>query len=261
MNIKGHDFALLAALTPPLLVRLYVDALDDPGDAIRRLGLLVLVLLVAYGWSAVFAKRLGRPEAQQLHFAVLFCLLLPGPVGWGTALLAASFGWVFGREVFGGKALLSPALLAVAFAIFSFPDGGFEALDIIYAYPEPLLVLACLPGAAWLLWKKAIAWPVVAGAALASVATALLQASAFALPWYGHFFLGTYAIGILFAAPDGAPQSTRAQWLYGALVGALIVTIRLANPDHPDGVAFAILLGSLFAPLLDRALNWRARDA
>jgi len=75
--------------------------------------------------------------------------------------------------------------------------------------------------------------------------------------------VGTLSVGILFiaAAPNVAPRTHAAQWVFGALVGTLIVIIRLANPDQPDGVVFAILLASLFAPLLDRALSWRGRHA
>lgn len=261
----------ILALALPLSVRLFEDGADM---AVQRMIILVFVFIVAYGWSAVFAKRLGRrPEAAQAHFAMLFCILLPYPVGWVGALLAVSFGWVFGREIFGGHALLSPALLALAFAIFSFPEGGYQLEGILTTRPEPLLALACLPGAALLLWKKALAWPVAGGAALGLMAGGAFNATATAATWsayvgpeyfgLGHVLLGTVGVGVLFiaAAQDCAPRKMAARWLYGALVGVLIVVLRVANPDHPDGVAFAILLATLFAPLLDRALGWRSRDA
>ena len=73
--------------------------------------------------------------------------------------------------------------------------------------------------------------------------------------------LGTYLVGILFLAADveSAPQSKAACWLYGFLVGALVMIIRSADPGHPDGVVFAVLLGCLFAPLLDRLFIWRSQ--
>ena len=48
--------------------------------------------------------------------------------------------------------------------------------------------------------------------------------------------------------------------LHGAIVGTMIVVIRLFNPLQPDGVIFAALIGALFAPLLDRALGWSKQD-
>ena len=188
--------------------------------------------------------------------ALTFVLLLPGSVAWGGAVLALSFGAVFGREIFGTKAILSPALVGLAFAIFSFPKGGYEAQKILSLAPDPLFALSCLPGAAMLIWQDNLSWRVALGAVLGAAAAGLLMN---APAWWEHLSLGTFAAGVLFlaAAPEGAPRAEGARWLHGILVGALIIVIRLANPDQPDGVVFAALLGGLFAPLLDRALRWR----
>lgn len=259
-GIKNNDLPVALALSLPLLVRFYEDG---PDGAAERLVLVALAFVVAYGWSALFEKQLAlSPKVAQLHFAMLFAILLPEPVGWGGVVLATSFGWVFGREVFGGRAIVSPVLVALAFAIFSFPDGGFEVQWILSDTPNPLLAIACLPGAAWLLWKKAFAWPVVVGVAIGGVGVAWALASPSHPLWWDHALLGTFSVGILFIASmqDYAPRTARARWVYGLLIGALIVSARLANPDQPDGVIFAILLGSLFAPLLDRILSWNLRD-
>ncbi len=253
------DFQFTLALIPPLLVRFYTDGQDM---ALQRLVLLVLLFAVAYGWSIVFTKQIGKtPTADQFNFAMLFSLLLPSPVGWGGAVLAASFGWVFGREIFGGKTVLSPVVIALAFAIFSFPEGGYETLWILSAAPDHLLAMSCLPGAAWLLWKGILSWRVVVGAVAGVAATILLMSQPESSSWWAHFILGTFAPGILFmaAAPESMPRSESARWAYGLMVGALIILIRTANPDQPDGMVFAVLLGSLFAPLVDRAFSWRPK--
>lgn len=256
-GLQPHDFSKVLALVPPLLVRFLEDGADA---ALLRLTLLALAFAVAWGWSAVFAKRLGlRPEGSQVQFALLFVLMLPTTVGFGGAILATSFGWVIGREIFGSKAILPPALVALSFAIFSFPGGGYETLEILSTAPSPLLALSCLPGAGWLLWKGLLPWRIVAGAAVGVGMTVLLMAEASSLPWWHHFILGTFGIGILFIAaePEAAPRLQSARWLHGAMVGGLTIIIRLANPDQPDGVVLAVLIGGLFAPLLDRAFGWR----
>ncbi len=251
---------LAFALIPPLLLRVGDDGFES---APARLGLLVLAFVVAQAWRAAFAGgRLWlRPEAAQYSFALLFAIMLPGPVGWGSALLATSFGWVFAREIFGGKALLSPALVALAFAIFSFPQAGYEARAILSAPTDLALALACLPGAAWLLWRRRLAWPIVAGALVGAAAASLLAGVAGAPAWWAHFVIGGFAPGIVFlaAAPESAPDATIARWLQGVGVGALIVTLRLLDPAQPDGVILAALLGALFAPLLERAATWRTQ--
>lgn len=253
-----QDLPKALALVPPLLVRF---SEDDASAALARLTLLALTFAVAWGWSAVFARRLGqRPEASQAQFAMLFVLMLPAPVGWGGTVIATSFGWVVGQAIFGGKPILPPALVALAFAIFSFPGGGYETLEILMTPSSRLLALSCLPGAGWLLWKGHLPWRIVAGAIAGAGAAGLLLAGPSSLPWWEHFILGTFAIGILFiaAAPEVAPRLQGARWLFGAMVGGMIIVIRLANPDQPDGVVLAILIGGLFAPLLDRILGWRA---
>lgn len=256
-RLRENDFPGTLVLVPPLLVRF---SEDDAPAALARLTLLALTFAVAWGWSAVFARRLGqRPDASQAKFAMLFVLMLPAPVGWGGAFLATSFGWVIGHAIFGGKPILPPAVVALTFAIFSFPGGGYETLEILSTPPSPLLALSCLPGAAWLLWKGLLPWRSVAGATAGAVLAIFLMAEPSSLPWWQHFILGTFSIGILFmaATPEAAPRLQGARWLYGTMVGGLIIIIRLANPDHPDGVVLAVLIGALFAPLLDRALAWR----
>ena len=112
---KNNDLPFLLALSPPLLVRFFGDG---PDAATQRLALLVLAFGLAYAWSAVFERQIRRsPQGAQLHFAMLFVLFLPAPVGWVGAVLAVSFGWVFGREIFGGRAILPPALIALAYPV------------------------------------------------------------------------------------------------------------------------------------------------
>lgn len=253
-----HGYLSLA-LIPPLLFRLIEDGADL---APARLGLLGLAFLVAYAWSGVFnAGQWQKPDGSQISFAMLFVLLLPAPVGWGGTLLATSFGWVFGREVFGGKAVLSPALVALAFAIFSFPKEGYETQSILSAEASPLLALSCLPGAVWLGWKRLLPWRIVIGALLGATLASMLFNVSGGPAWWQHLILGSFAIGVLFlaAAPENAPRIELARWLHGAMVGVLIIVIRLTNPEQPDGVVFAALLGGLFAPLLDRTIGWRSR--
>ena len=248
-----EDVLRLAALAPPFAIRLYQDGIEAAG---QRLVVLAIAIGLSYGWALLFAWRTGRPLGPALlPYAMTFVLLLPGPVAWTGAALALSFGAVFGREIFGGKVVLPPAAIGLAFAIFSFPEGGFEARSILTSEPDPLFALSCVPGAAILTWKGALCWRTAIGAAVgAMTAGFLMEASA---PWE-HAGLGAFAAGVIFLAADpaSAPRHRGARWLHGLLVGELIVLIRLGNPEQPDGVVFAALLAGLFAPLLDRVPVW-----
>lgn len=125
--------------------------------------------------------------------------------------------------------------------------------------------LACLIGAVVLLRAGAASWRIMAGIAIGTVAAAglfnLLGAAAapiFAMPWYWHLSLGSLAFGAVFLATDpvSAAATVPGRWIYGLVIGLMVVLIRVANPVHPDGVVLAILFGNIFAPLIDYAVIW-----
>jgi Na+-transporting NADH:ubiquinone oxidoreductase subunit B len=68
-----------------------------------------------------------------------------------------------------------------------------------------------------------------------------------------HLVTGGFAFGLVFLAPDpvSAAQTNTGRWIYGLLVGCVTVLIRVLNPAYPEGVMLAILLGNVFAPLID----------
>jgi Na+-transporting NADH:ubiquinone oxidoreductase subunit B len=121
--------------------------------------------------------------------------------------------------------------------------------------------LACLVGAGFLIYKRVASARIMAGVVLGMIATVLIfnqlggqgGASLFDLSWYWHLTLGSFAFGTVFLATDpvSAAMTQKGRWLYGLLIGAMIVLIRVTNPNHPDGVMFAILFGNIFAPLID----------
>ncbi len=126
-------------------------------------------------------------------------------------------------------------------------------------------VIACLLGAGVLLVKQAASWRVMSAMVLGTSLTAIAfnfagngAAAGFGVPWYWHLVLGGVAFGAIFVATDpvSAPMTDAGRWVYGMLIGAAVVLIRLANPAHPDGVLLAILLGNVAAPLIDYAVVW-----
>ena len=71
--------------------------------------------------------------------------------------------------------------------------------------------------------------------------------------WYFHILSG----GLLFAAflnatdPVTSPMTPRGKIIFGISLGALTVLIR-ALTGYAEGVTFAVLIGNMFTPLLDR---------
>ena len=123
--------------------------------------------------------------------------------------------------------------------------------------------LACLIGGAYLMLRRIASWRILAGATLGLVGTVLLfqltggsSSTAAQVPWFWHLTLGSFAFGVTFMATDpvSAAQTNAGRWIYGLLIGFLVVVIRVQSPVHPEGVMLAILLGNVFAPLIDHAV-------
>jgi Na+-transporting NADH:ubiquinone oxidoreductase subunit B len=65
--------------------------------------------------------------------------------------------------------------------------------------------------------------------------------------------LGGFAFGTVFIATDpvAGAMTNPGRWAYGLLLGALTVLIRVGNVSCYEDVIFAILLASMFSPLID----------
>ena len=51
--------------------------------------------------------------------------------------------------------------------------------------------------------------------------------------------------------PVTSAQTECGKWIYGFLIGAMTIVIRVFNPGYPEGMMLAILLMNTFAPLID----------
>ena len=119
--------------------------------------------------------------------------------------------------------------------------------------------LAILFGAALLLTMRIASWRIMAGVLLGSGLLSLLFNSIessnpmFALPFYWHWVIGGFAFGTVFMATDpvSASMTNTGKFYYGALIGIMVILIRVVNPAFPEGIMLAILFANLFAPLID----------
>ena len=75
----------------------------------------------------------------------------------------------------------------------------------------------------------------------------------FSMPWYWHLVIGSYAFGLVFMVtePVSASHTNLGRYIYGALIGFMVIMIGVLNPAFPEGMMLAILFGNIFAPLID----------
>ncbi|NLU12079.1 MAG: NADH:ubiquinone reductase (Na(+)-transporting) subunit B [Gammaproteobacteria bacterium] len=120
--------------------------------------------------------------------------------------------------------------------------------------------LAIFIGGAVLLIMRIAAWRIVAGVMIGMIALSSLfnvlgsdTNPLFAMPWYWHLVVGGFAFGMIFMATDpvSASMTNTGKWIFGALIGVMVVLIRVVNPAFPEGMMLAILFANLCAPLID----------
>ncbi len=120
--------------------------------------------------------------------------------------------------------------------------------------------LAIFLGGAVMIAMGIASWRIVAGVMLGMIATTLLLNMVgsdtnpmFAMPWYWHLVVGGFAFGMIFMATDpvSAAMTNVGKLWFGALIGFMVILIRVVNPAFPEGMMLAILFANLFAPLID----------
>jgi len=120
--------------------------------------------------------------------------------------------------------------------------------------------LACFIGLAFLLTTRIANWRMIAGCLGGMIAFSTLlnligsdTNPMFAMPWYWHIVVGGYAFGLVFMVtePVSGSHTNMGRFIYGALIGFMVVMIRVINPAFPEGMMLAILFGNVFAPLID----------
>ncbi|MBS0013919.1 MAG: NADH:ubiquinone reductase (Na(+)-transporting) subunit B [Desulfobacterales bacterium] len=144
-------------------------------------------------------------------------------------------------------------------------DQGYTFSTLFWGhYPGTIggtSALCSLLGALLLIILGIASYRTILGAVAGLLATGFLlnlAASPGTLPWFSvnpfyHLVAGGFAFGAAYMATDPvtAPGTDRAKWIYGFLIGALTVLIRVVNPAFPEGVMLAILFMNMFAPLLE----------
>ena len=249
--------------------------------------LAVTALATSFAWHKLFAELRGRElDSGWLMHGWLFYLLIPTSLPLTHVALGVSIGVVIGSLVFGGtgRYLVSPALLGVIVLSISYPDAfshaetalfwnqlktvGLEGLTdkwslLLFQESATLSgvsIAACGLGAAILYRSGAVSLRIVGGALAGSWLVALLfdllggtwHGLAY-FPIYWHWLSAPFCFAVVFIAtdPTAAPISPLGRWIYGGLIGALVVILRVTNPEHPEATLPACLLASLFAPLID----------
>ncbi|MFG1499371.1 NADH:ubiquinone reductase (Na(+)-transporting) subunit B [Halobacteriovorax sp. XZX-3] len=159
---------------------------------------------------------------------------------------------------FTGATALSQAALGGVGAITTSMQDAF--LGFMPGSMGETSALACLIGAAVLIISGIGSWRIMLSMVLGAVVTsAILNAIGsdtnmmFSVTPLWHLVIGGFAFGTVFMATDpvSASMTHKGHWFYGALIGFMVILVRVINPAFPEGTMLAILFGNCFAPLID----------
>ena len=262
-QIRGHQVNegyLVTGMLIPLIV-----PIDVP----------LWMLAIAVAFAVIIGKEIFGGTGMNIWNPALLCRAflffsypskMSGDTIWTgglTRYLSDGTAYACGNGVVDGFSGATP-LVHAGQGIQGLDSAGLSFMDLfignIGGAVGETSVIAILLGAILLIWTGVASWKImlssVIGAlaigflanALATDATPYLQLPA----WY-HLVLGGFAFGTVFMATDPvtSAQTETGKWIYGFLVGALTVTVRLFNPGYMEGMMLAILLMNTFAPLID----------
>lgn len=243
----------------------------------------------------LFEKEKKKPVSEAvLVSCMLFLLSLPPNTPFWVAVIGVAFGIAFGKEVYGGfgRNVFNPAIVGRLFVYITFPSFmtmgwakpslfGLDAvssatplalmregqsirfLDLFLGWragslgeaPVFLIIIAAI----YLIITKTASWRLMVSTYLsAGILSFLLDVfnAPKALPTLPALFSGSLLFVTVFMAtePITAPKKIKSQWVYGMIIGVTGVIIRTFSL-FSEGWSFAILMGNLFAPLLDELLQ------
>ena len=252
---------------------------------LKLLPMYLVSYIVGLFFECLFAN-IRNEEVSEGYFVtgLIIPLIMPVTIPLWMLGLAVAFAVVIGKEVFGGTGMniWNPALLARAFLFFAYPKqmtgdsvwvagvDGFSGAtplsqmaatgsveyyvsDMFYGFIPGAIgetsTLAILIGAAILIWTGVGSWKIMLSCAAGGLLVGLLGD----VPCYYQLIMGGFAFGCVFMATDPvtSAQTEAGKWIYGFLIGAFAVLLRLFNPGYPEGMMLSILLMNTFAPLID----------
>lgn len=214
----------------------------------------------------------------QLALAVTFGTVLGKEIFGGTgrnflnpALTAYAFLFFAYPAQFAGAHYVPVDGITQATPLARAAEGGLNAVTEGFSWFQAFVgavpgamgetsALACLIGAVILLCSGIASWRIMTAVLLGAFLLSELFFVAgsqsnplFQIPFHWHLVLGSLAFGLVFMATDPVTSAwtPAGQWLYGLLIGAMIILVRVLNPAFSEGTLFAILFGNVFAPVID----------
>jgi electron transport complex protein RnfD len=236
-------------------------------------------------------KKVNLADGSAVVTGLLLALLFPPSIQWLNMIIASFVAIVIVKELMGGlgRNIFNPALFGFVFALtcsgllaswtgnLGILKGGFDGVTAAtpLAYlkhgleasgPSYLSLLFAsyggaisevgafwvLLGGAYLIYRKVISFVVP----VTILATVFVLSYILGSDGLYQILAGGLMLGAFFMATDWvtSPMTTTGQVIFGLVIGICVVLIRLYS-GAAGGVAYSILIGNAFVPLLDKVFK------
>lgn len=158
----------------------------------------------------------------------------------------------------------TPLALAAQGGVDAIKEAGFSWSQTFFGFMPGSIgetsTLAIILGAVFLLYTGIANYRIMAGVLIGVIVMSLIfnitgsdTNPMFSMPFYWHLTLGGLAFGLVFMATDpvSAAMTDTGRWIFGILIGVMVVLVRVVNPAFPEGTMLAILFANIFASLID----------
>ena len=255
-QLRGHEVNegyLVSGMIIPLIV---------PVDVPLWMLALAVAFAVIFGKEVFGGTGMNIWNPALLARAFLFFSYpskMSGDTVWVGGLGAGINAWCAGNGIVDGFSGATPLANA---SMSGLAEHNYTFLNMflgnIPGSVGETSVIAILLGAALLIFTGVASWKIMVSSIAGGLAIGYLGYAygATDLPGYYQLVMGGFLFGSVFMATDPvtSAQTECGKWIYGFLVGALAVTVRLWNPGYAEGMMLAILLMNTFAPLIDHCV-------
>lgn len=270
--------AVIASLMPALIygfVHFGLNAL-----ILTVLSVLTCVLS-EYVFNLITKRKNSIGDCSAIVTGILLAMNLPSTAKWWIPIIGGVFAIIVVKMLFGGlgQNFMNPALGARCFLLISFPklmtnfdyDGTTSAtpLQAIRNGDQVNLLDMFLGNTKGTIGETSALAIIIGGLALMLIgvidiyvtftylgifAIAMLFMSGFDINYVAMELCGGgIMLGAFFMATDYVtrPITTKGQIIYGIFLGLMTAIFRLFAPSA-EGVSYAIIIGNLLVPLIDR---------
>lgn len=298
MKVSSNPHIRSKVTTSNIMLAVVIALLPAAGFGIYNFGLdaLILILitvattvLTEYIYEKAMHKKITIGDYSAVVTGLLLALNLPSSAPWWIGVIGGIFAILVVKMLFGGlgQNFMNPALGARCFLLISYTSimcnfecdaysgatplanlkagEGVNILDMVIGKTSGTIgetsMVALIIGACFLLLLGVIDLRIPGSYIISFVIFIILFGGHGFDPAFiaAHLAGGGLMLGAFFMATDYVtrPVTKKGQYLFGVFLGLLTGIFRIFGPSA-EGVSYAIILGNLLVPLIEKITMPRA---